>query len=119
MPRKPKKPCRYPNCPELTENTYCEKHRQEMEKQYNKYKRDRGAQKFYQSKEWKAVRRVKLNNNPLCEECMRQGKYVRATMVDHIVPIKQGGKALDIQNLQSLCNSCHSKKSIEEGSRFG
>ena len=40
-------------------------------------------------------------------------------MVDHIQPIKQGGQALDMDNLQSLCWSCHSAKSIKEGSRFG
>jgi 5-methylcytosine-specific restriction endonuclease McrA len=40
-------------------------------------------------------------------------------MVDHIVPIRFGGRSLDMDNLQSLCWSCHSAKSIKEGSRFG
>ena len=56
---------------------------------------------------------------PLCEECMRQGKETPATMVDHITPIRQGGRALDMENLQSLCWSCHSAKSVKEGSRYG
>jgi 5-methylcytosine-specific restriction endonuclease McrA len=42
-----------------------------------------------------------------------------AAMVDHIVPIRQGGAALDMNNLQSLCWSCHCAKSIKEGIRFG
>ena len=33
--------------------------------------------------------------------------------------VKQGGSKLDLKNLQSLCWSCHSRKSVEEGSRFG
>lgn len=28
MPYKPKKPCAYPNCPELTHDRFCEKHKQ-------------------------------------------------------------------------------------------
>lgn len=27
MPRKPKSPCRYPGCPNLSDGVYCEKHR--------------------------------------------------------------------------------------------
>lgn len=120
MPKKPKTPCRYPGCPKLVENGYyCEEHKKLIDKQYNLYERDKKAQRFYQSEEWKAVRRKKLSINPLCEECLRQGKLTKAVMVDHITPIRQGGAALDLNNLQSLCWSCHSRKSSEEGSRWG
>lgn len=120
MPRKPKTPCRYPGCPKLVDGGgYCEEHKKLIDSQYNKYERDKKAQLFYQSAEWKALRKRKLQLNPLCEECCRQGKLTKATMVDHIVPVKQGGAALDIDNLQSLCWSCHSRKSAEEGSRWG
>ena len=30
MPHIPKKPCRYPGCPELTNETFCEKHKKEL-----------------------------------------------------------------------------------------
>ena len=119
MPRKPKRPCSYPGCPKLTDGLYCEEHQKLQDKQYNKYKRDKESQMFYETKTWKFTRKNKLQLNPLCEECQRQGKLVKATMVDHIVPIKQGGSQLDYNNLQSLCWSCHSKKSAKEGSRWG
>ncbi len=119
MPYKPKKPCAYPGCPELTHERYCEKHKRVVDKQYNRHGRDRDTQTFYESPAWRRLRRIKLQAQPLCEECLRENKTVKATMVDHIVPIKQGGAALDLSNLQSLCGSCHSKKSIKEGSRFG
>lgn len=120
MPIKPKTPCKYPNCPKLVDGgSYCEEHKKVIDKQYNTYERDKKSQKFYHSEEWKNLRKLKLSVSPLCEECKRTGKLVKATMVDHITPIKQGGGALDINNLQSLCYSCHSKKSAKEGSRWG
>lgn len=119
MPMKPKKPCRYAGCPELINESYCEEHKKLITKQYNQYWRDKKSQKFYQSQEWKTLRKKKLRINPLCEECYRNGKITKATIADHITPIKQGGTALDITNLQSLCWSCHSRKSVEEGSRWG
>lgn len=118
MPRKPLKPCRYPGCPELTEGTYCPLHKKIMDAQYDARCRDRGAAEFYHSKEWKRLRQNFLIENPFCVECRKAGKLTKATVVDHIVPIRQGGHALDENNLQSLCASCHGSKSIREGSRF-
>ena len=37
------------------------------------------------------------------------GRVVIATEVDHIVPRRAGGKDV-IENLQSLCITCHSRK---------
>lgn len=48
MPRKPKKPCGYPGCPNLTEGRYCKEHEKQMNQSYEKYGRD------------KAVRRISL-----------------------------------------------------------
>lgn len=119
MPYKPKKPCAYPGCAKLTHERYCEKHKQVTDKQYNQYERDKNSQAFYESVVWRRLRRIKLSEQPLCEECLKENKTVKASMADHIVPVKQGGAALDIFNLQSLCNACHSRKSVKEGSRFG
>lgn len=73
--------------------------------------------RFYQSTEWRKLRALKLNEQPLCEECLRNGKLVKAQMVDHIIPINRGGAALDIENLQSLCNRCHAIKSAKESKK--
>lgn len=119
MPYKPKKPCHYPGCPLLTNDYYCGKHQKLMNKTYNKNERDEFSKTFYNSKEWIKVRKIKLQMNPLCEECKKNGTFVKAVIVDHIIPIKQGGAKFDLSNLQCLCWSCHSRKSIIEGSRFG
>ena len=70
--------------------------------------------KFYQSTAWRKLRKVKLEQNPLCEECFKKGVHTPAKVVDHIVPINRGGAALDIVNLQSLCDRCHNVKSARE-----
>lgn len=119
MPRKPKTPCRYPGCPALCEGPYCDQHKRQMEHEYNTRHRDKESARFYSSGPWRKLRAAKLERDPLCEECKRNGRLRPASMVDHIVPIRFGGAPLDLANLQSLCWPCHSAKSIKEGSRFG
>ena len=69
---------------------------------------------FYQSTAWRKLRAIKLNEEPMCEECARLGRLTPAQMVDHIVPINKGGAGLDMDNLQSLCNTCHARKSARD-----
>ena len=119
MPNKPAKPCRHPGCPNLTHDVFCEKHKREENKIYNLYKRDELSRTFYRTQQWRDIRKIKLQISPLCEECKKNGKAVVGKIVDHIIPIKMGGAPFDLDNLQTLCWSCHSRKSIIEGSRFG
>lgn len=69
---------------------------------------------FYQSQPWRRVRKRYLASHPLCAECVKQGRITAARVVDHIVPINQGGARFDSKNLQGLCDSCHNKKSGRE-----
>ena len=69
---------------------------------------------FYQSTPWRKLRALKLEQEPMCEECLRVGRLTPAQMVDHIVPINKSGASLDIENLQSLCNACHARKSAKD-----
>ncbi|WP_201351882.1 HNH endonuclease signature motif containing protein [Hydrogenimonas urashimensis] len=50
----------------------------------------------------------------LCQACKRQGVITPATIVDHIIEIKDGGCATCSDNLESLCASCHAKKTAEQ-----
>lgn len=114
MPYKPKRPCSYPGCPALTDGQYCPRHKRLMDAQYDRRMRDRGSREFYSSYAWRKKRSEFLIEHPICECCRRK----RATLVDHIIPIKQGGALLEDSNLQALCASCHGAKSIREGSRY-
>ncbi|WP_200760466.1 HNH endonuclease [Effusibacillus dendaii] len=114
MPCRPKKPCSHPRCPELTTERYCDTHRKQEHRSYKQRRTDKEEQAFYNSKEWRVLRSMKLRRDPLCEECQRQGRLIPAVLVDHIQPIKQGGARLDMDNLQSLCRACHNAKTAAE-----
>ena len=103
-----KRMCNYPRCTALvTRATYCDKHRQEIANDYNANVRG-DEQSLYNSNVWKKVRRNKIVNSPLCELCAIQNVLVEATIVHHIVPVKDDwSKRLDMDNLQSLCHTCH------------
>jgi len=117
MPRKPKRPCSYPGCPELTDDRYCEQHQILVNKQYNKHQRDPESNKRY-GRSWKRIRDRYIKTHPLCEECQRQGRLTPAEEVHHIIPLANGGSN-NKENLMSLCKSCHSRITAQSGDRWG
>ncbi len=66
--------------------------------------------KIYNTTRWQKLREYKRHLTPLCEECLRQGRVTPAELVDHIVPIEEGGAVFELDNLQSLCKACHNRK---------
>ena len=78
--------------------------------------RDKNYQHLLNSKKWKQLRQWKLEQNPLCELCEREGKVVSAIDVHHKVPVESARTpdemerlAFDPNNLQALCIPCHAK----------
>lgn len=63
---------------------------------------------------WEKLRRAHLAAEPLCRMCAQMGRVTPAVLVDHIVPLRDGGARLDDANLQSLCRACHDKKSAQD-----
>lgn len=112
---------------------YCERHKEagarrdaEAKAKSAKYREQRRVKQAGNSNargytyRWKKLRDRFIAQHPYCEECFKQGKIVMATDVDHIVPHK-GDRSLlyDEQNLQALCHSCHSRKTVTEDGGFG
>ena len=46
--------------------------------------------------------------------CEKDGRLIKGNVVDHIVPRTQGGSDYSLDNLQTLCTSCHNSKSSGE-----
>lgn len=111
MPMKPLRPCKYPGCRELTRDGYCKKHKN--------LKKARGESErwhyLYLGSRWKRMRSEHLLNEPFCRECAKKGIRTKGNEVDHLVP-HRGNLELffDKKNLQTLCKSCHSRKTMAE-----
>lgn len=109
MPMKPKKPCKHPGCPELTAWDYCEEH-----VKLHMADRISADGRGYDSR-WRKARKHFLKAHPLCEKCKEHGRFVKAVVVDHIIP-HRGDEGLfwDESNWQALCKKCHDSKTMTE-----
>ena len=115
MPKKPKHPCGYPGCPNLTDRQYCAEHEKQSRDSYNKYSHTRDTSKKY-GRAWERIRDRYTKAHPLCERCLKEGRYTPVEEVHHILPLSQGGDHRE-SNLMSLCQSCHTKIHHEIGDR--
>ncbi|WP_209660476.1 HNH endonuclease signature motif containing protein [Acetoanaerobium pronyense] len=106
------------NIVDLSEK-YCKKHKhvEELEKKqrnkfYDNKTRDDKFTKFYKSKAWTKTRQVRLiKDSKLCQDCLSEKKITIADTVHHIIEVKDNwAKRFDIDNLISLCHSCHNKR---------
>lgn len=80
---------------------------------------DKATMRFYKSKQWRDVReQVLKRDNYECQACKRQGKVTtidkskhKSLDVDHILELESHPElAYDMDNLETLCVSCHNKK---------
>lgn len=73
----------------------------------SKYARQAKREFATNSKAWRSIRAIVLADDPLCQTCKAMGYIVEAKDVDHI----DGDSHNNVRsNLQSLCHSCHSRK---------
>lgn len=61
-----------------------------------------------------AQRKRRLTNEPLCRHCLAKDIVRPATVPDHITPLAFGGSDTD-DNIQCLCEDCHTLKTAAEG----
>ncbi len=118
MPVRPKHPCNYQGCNQLTNNRYCEYHTKQTRQQHDRY-RGSAAQRGYDTR-WQKYREQYLRDHPLCVKCLKLNKLIESTVVDHIIPHK-GDMVLfwDTKNHQALCKRCHDIKTATEDGGFG
>lgn len=121
------KVCRKPDCdvkiPFEQDNPYCanhasmwhqqtpyvRQHSKQRQKFYNRYKRDKEANKFYHTKQWANLSQVvKKQAYFTCECCGHTYDKPRHLITDHIVPRRiDKRKRLDRDNLWAICSECH------------
>ena len=116
MPSRPLRPCNHVGCVELVVKGYCDKHKKQNQKQQDQRRgnfRERGY-----SAQWDKVRKIKLQNYPLCEQCINKGSIEPATLVHHILSLVKGGSLLDMDNLMSVCVKCHDEIHMQQGDKW-
>lgn len=117
MPLRPLHPCSQPGCPAyIRDGGRCDDHKRERW-QRQRCKKDPAKDKFYSSSAWRKLRAWFMNQHSICQGSLPGGRKCRSkgTECDHIQPIElRPDLALNQGNLQSLCKSCHSRKTAGE-----
>lgn len=73
------------------------------------------AKQFYKTKAWKNTAKLYLKKQRgWCEECIASGIFTEANIVHHKIEltpqnIVNPDIALDFENLEAVCRSCHLK----------
>jgi len=117
MPSAPLKQCKHPSCNKRTTRAWCDEHRPPASKRYDR-KRPNAFRRGYDAR-WERLRQLKLKEEPLCRSCLALGIATPATQVDHIIekPIDVPAWDYDLDELQSLCIECHSRKTAQYRNR--
>lgn len=122
MASKAYRPCAHPGCRALVRNGYCEKHRPNDRNRRSAEAAD--WHRWYELPIWRNdLRPGQLLREPFCRECAARARRenrpellrVKATDVDHVKAHRGNWRIFtDRTNLQSLCHSCHSRKTMAE-----
>lgn len=83
----------------------------------NKSERPKERQRYYQSTQWKNLRKIYQQSHPLCEECLKHDIITPAHDIHHklspfdpnIGEMERWKRLLDYDNLMALCKDCHGK----------
>ena len=111
MPTRPKRPCSYPGCPNLTDGQYCEQHRKEARQKYDKYERSRMSTRPTAERGNESVTATQRSTPA---RCVLRKQTHSVQEVHHILPISQ---LRTTEVIMSLCQSCHTKIHHDIGDR--
>ncbi len=117
----PRKICNYITCNERIpySETYCSTHKHI--KQIERYHASKSHvyecrqwSYLYNTCRWKKRRAAQLIKQPLCEQCLRDGVIRIATVCDHIIDHKGDRNSFYNGEVQTMCHSCHSRKTMQD-----
>ena len=110
MPLRALRPCKYTGCAQLTRDTdgYCAEHKHVVNER-DKY-RGSARQRGYDST-WEKLRKIVLRENPLCHDCLLDGRVEPASEVHHIKKVRTHPELRLVKtNLMCLCKACHNSR---------
>jgi 5-methylcytosine-specific restriction protein A len=126
MPIAPLRYCLTQGCPNKVSSGRCPTHTKQHVQAYDQA-RGTASQRGYDSK-WSRYRAGFLEDHWYCgarpvgllqtgdSACLKQGLWVKANVVDHIVPVRGADDPTfyRMENHQALCSSCHDRKRQRE-----
>lgn len=88
-----------------------------------KQDRKKERQKLYNSAQWRNLRRIYIQEHPLCEECLKNNiingehlsvHHILSPFDPNISEVEQWSRLLNYDNLQTLCEECHGALHAQE-----
>ncbi|PZU87336.1 MAG: HNH endonuclease [Chelatococcus sp.] len=73
---------------------------------------------WYWSAEWRAKAKAQLAKEPWCSRCAQQGRQVKATIANHLVPHRGNARLFWEGALESVCKP-HHDSAIQSEERRG
>lgn len=115
MPTRLRGPCQDPSlCPnrQAPGSPYCAAHTQQQSTEYERARGSAAARGYGHT--WRKLRLMVLRRDPLCVDPFKVLCSTPSHHADHIIPKQAGGTDSLEDNLQGLCDSCHSRKTLLE-----
>jgi 5-methylcytosine-specific restriction protein A len=99
MPQLAKRFCLRPGCPSLVPSGYCDKHKPVV---------DQTEKNQIYDWKWRCFRKAFLADNPLCADCLADGRVTAATELHHRIKARlRPDLRLDPNNILQLCDTHH------------
>lgn len=103
----PKRPCKQYRCPALTDDGYCDAHRQELKRETNRF-RGSAASRGYDYQHRKLREEVFREQKYLCTHCLEKGRITLCTELHHKLKVEMHPHLRLVRsNVEGLCRDCH------------
>ena len=107
MAEKSNRQCNHPGCSALVKYGYCYVHKSD----YDLY-RGTAAERGYDGV-WRKFRKAVLRQNPLCQDCLREGFITPSKEVHHIKKLRDYPELRLVRsNLLCLCTRHHNVRTL-------
>lgn len=105
-----RRPCTHPGCGALTTTGRCEAHPRRA------WLKREPVRRTLVGRALQAKRAEFIGRDPFCALHRKRGELVRGAILDHVVPLEEGGTD-DDDNLQWICRECSDAKTAAEARR--